>query len=314
MIWPLSAASLALAGLAGLTGTRAARRERAAVAAAPPEGRFVTVEGRRLHAVVAGEGPDLVLIHGSSGSTRDYTFRFLEAVKRRYRTFVIDRPGLGFSDELPEGSETIFDQARLLSAAAAALGATRPIVLGQSYGGAVALAWALDRPAAAVVTVGGVSRAWEPGLPLYYRLISPPLGQRLLVPLIAAWLPRAEVRRRIADVFAPQRMPAGYDLWLDPGLVTRRAVLRANARQRARLKPEVAEMQARYGELRLPIELVHGDADTTVPIAVHARPFAAEVPSAHLTELPGIGHMPHHVAEAAVLDAIDRAARRAALR
>ena len=40
-----------------------------------------------------GAGPDLVLIHGSSGNTRDFTFGFVDTVKDRYRVIVFDRPG-----------------------------------------------------------------------------------------------------------------------------------------------------------------------------------------------------------------------------
>ena len=34
-------------------------------------GQFIDVDGHRVHAVSKGSGPDLVLIHGSSGNTRD---------------------------------------------------------------------------------------------------------------------------------------------------------------------------------------------------------------------------------------------------
>ena len=53
------------------------------------------------------------------------------------------------------------------------------------------------------------------------------------------------------------------------------------------------------------MEIIHGDADTIVPLSV---------PNAVLTVLDGIGHMPHHAAPDAVEDAIDRAAQRAGLR
>ena len=64
----------------------------------------------------------------------------------------------------------------------------------------------------------------------------------------------------------------------------------------------------------MPIELIHGDADTTVPPHIHAQVFAAEVPSANLQMLPGVGHMPHHADPEATVAAIDRAASRAGLR
>jgi pimeloyl-ACP methyl ester carboxylesterase len=69
-------------------------------------------------------------------------------------------------------------------------------------------------------------------------------------------------------------------------------------------------MERRYPDLRLPIEIVHGAEDTTVPIAVHSEPLSRIVGSANLTILPGIGHMPHHADPGAAIAAIDRAAAR----
>ena len=65
---------IAALGLAGVTHWRASAREVAAEAAFPASGQFVTVEGKRLHYEIKGEGPDLVMIHGASGSLRDLTF------------------------------------------------------------------------------------------------------------------------------------------------------------------------------------------------------------------------------------------------
>ena len=62
------------------------------------------------------------------------------------------------------------------------------------------------------------------------------------------------------------------------------------------------------------VEIVHGDADTIVPLDIHSEPLARLLPDATLTVLPGIGHMPHHAAPDAVVAAIDRVFARAALR
>ena len=66
--------------------------------------------------------------------------------------------------------------------------------------------------------------------------------------------------------------------------------------------------------LALPIELVHGDADTIVPLTIHSLPLSQRLPNAQLIVLPGVGHMPHHTHPEVVLAAIDRAAARAGLR
>ncbi|GKY87649.1 alpha/beta fold hydrolase [Sinisalibacter aestuarii] len=309
----LTATGIGLLGFTGATQVLAARREARAAKLSPPRGQDVEVAGRRVHVEVLGAaGPDLVLIHGSSGNTRDFTFRLAGELAARYRVFVVDRPGLGWSDALPQG-DGLEAQARAIQAAVAALGAERPIVLGQSYGGAVALAWAAALPGtlAGVVSVSGVAYPWETGLGLYYTILSHPLGRALLIPLITAWVPRAAIKREIDKVFAPQTAPAGYDEHFGPELTVRRGAMRVNALQRRALHGEISSLSPRWAEIGLPIEIVHGDADMIVHHSIHADRLAAENPQARLTLLPGIGHMPHHVARPEVIAAIDRAALRA---
>ena len=100
-----------------------------------------------------GSGPDLVLIHGAGGNLREFTFDLAGQLTDRYRVIAFDRPGHGWTDRLPGygglGStkgESPMEQAALLQKAAAKLGVQRPIVVGHSYGGAVALAWGLSQP------------------------------------------------------------------------------------------------------------------------------------------------------------------------
>ena len=93
-------------------------------------------------------------------------------------------------------------------------------------------------------------------------------------------------------------------------LSIRRDSLRANSRQVNGLRPFVVEMSARYVDLSLPVEIVHGDLDTIVPMAIHSQPLSQLIPGANLTILEGVGHMPHHIAPEAVEAAIDRAAER----
>ena len=97
-------------------------------------------------------------------------------------------------------------------------------------------------------------------------------------------------------------------------LATRIKTLRANNRQVHRLKPIIEAQSERYDAISIPIEIVHGTEDKTVYAEIHAIPLAERLPSANVTILDGIGHMPHHVAANDVIAAIDRAAARAGLR
>lgn len=311
--------ALALAGLAFviLVQVRAARHEARAETTYPPEGRILDMgDGLRVHAVVMGEGPDLVLIHGASGNARDMTFGLAPRLADRYRVIAFDRPGLGYSDRINETGATLAQQADLLARAAAELGADRPIVMGQSYGGAVALAWAVHRPAniSALVAVAAPSIPWDSPLDPFYRVTSSRLGSALVVPMLTAFVPDSRIGDTLRAIFAPQTVPDGYGTHVGAGLTLRRVSLRANAAQRANLLDEVRALEPHYPGIGVPVELVHGSADTTVGLSIHSERLVDRIPGATLEVLPGIGHMPHHVAQDAVVGAIDRAAARAGLR
>lgn len=323
----LKLAALGVAILAGgtaLVERRAAAREAQAEADFPPIGQIIDVGGVPVHVLIRGNGPDLVLIHGASGNLRDFDFGFIDRLSDRYRVIAFDRPGLGYTGRTNPAydsaftaqAETLSEQATLLQAAAAQLGADKPLVMGQSFGGSVALAWALDHPdhIAGLILVSAPSEVWDGGLGTLYAINSSVLGGAFILPVISAFAPATQVRTTMESIFAPNPVPDGYDAHVGAELVIRRGSFRANARQVTALKSEIAAMVPRYGLLTLPVEIVHGDADTVVPLAIHSALLVDQIPAAVLTVLPGIGHMPHHSAPQAVVDAIDRAAVRAHLR
>lgn len=297
-------------------------REAAIEARYPPLGQMVKVGDRTVHVIVEGQGPDLVLLHGAGGNARDFTFRFTEQLKTRYRVFSVDRPGLGWSDRVREGLNRAFtgdaespaEQARVIAAATRQLGAKNPLVLGHSYGGAVAMAWALEEPAAGIVLLSGVTMPWPGGLDPYYKIFGSPLGSALGAPLVSAFVPRSRVERAVEGVFKPAPVTPNYYTSAAIPLATRIDTFRANARQVRNLRPHVVEMSKRYDTVSLPVEILHGTADTTVWASIHAEPITALLPNANLTLIDGVGHAPHHVAPEPVIAAIDRLAQRAGLR
>ncbi|MEO1732251.1 MAG: alpha/beta hydrolase [Pseudomonadota bacterium] len=295
---------------------RAVQIETAAETAHPPEGQLLDINGQQVHAVVMGAGPDVVLIHGSAGNTRDMTLSLAPALAANYRVIVFDRPGLGYTDVVNPSGASLTQQATLLADAAARLGVYRPIVLGHSYGGAVALAWAVHRPdeIAALVPLAAASNPWESALPTLYRINSNPVGSAVAVPLLTSFVSKDYVAAAIADVFKPQSPPEAYAENVAAALSLRRTSLRANALQRANILHEINDLQPLYSMISVPTEIVHGDADETVGYDIHSVKLARQIPNAVLTRLPGIGHMPHHVATSDVVAAVDRAAARAGLR
>ncbi|RKT34213.1 pimeloyl-ACP methyl ester carboxylesterase [Roseovarius halotolerans] len=306
---------LALALLWVVVQSRARTQEARAEAAFPPEGRILEVNGHRVHALSMGSGPDIVLIHGASGNLRDMTLSLAPRLAKRYRVTLLDRPGLGYTDRINRSGATIRQQAELLSDAARQIGVENPIVLGHSYGGAVALAWAVHRPdhIAALVPLSSPAKPWDSDLSAYYKLLSHPVLGPLVIPFLTAFVQDERVERAVESIFEPDPVPPGYIAHIGAPLTLRRNSLRANALQRAQLLDQITALQPALDALDLPIELVHGTADTTVGLHIHAEPLARQLDSASLTRLPGTGHMPQHADEDAVVAAIDRAAGRAGL-
>ena len=309
-------AAAVLGSAALLVNHRAANREAAAMAAYPPSGQFITINGTKVHYEMKGAGPDLILIHGALGNLRDMTFDLQGKLTDRYRVIAFDRPGFGYSDPLPLGEVSLHAQSQILQAAAKEIGVTNPVVLGHSYGGAVVMEWALHPdilPPAAIVLVSAPTLPWPGTIDILYRVTGNPIGAALVVPLITAFVTDDYLHKSVTGIFAPAPVPDGYEAFVGSGLTLRRTSLATNGKQVNTLYDQVVAMAPLYPKLTLPVELVHGDADTSVPLKIHAEPLSKILPNANLTVIPGAGHMPHHSNPDVIIAAIDRAAERAHL-
>jgi hypothetical protein len=122
-----------------------------------------------------------------------------------------------------------------------------------------------------------------------------------------------EYIKSLTEVFQPQEMPKGYRENKGVELALRRKTIFSNAQQRRFLKPQIAAIARKYGSLRLLVEIIHGTEVILVPAKLHSVPLANDVADAILTVLDGIGHMPHHCFKSAVVEAVERAVKRAGL-
>jgi pimeloyl-ACP methyl ester carboxylesterase len=134
-------AALAVAALVNRYLARKAERDN------PPKGRFINVDGVRLHYVDRGFGTTIVLLHGNGSMIQDFeSSGILETAARKYRVIAFDRPGFGYSTR-PRGIVwTPEAQAELIHRALKQIGIPRATVLGHSWGASVALALAMKYP------------------------------------------------------------------------------------------------------------------------------------------------------------------------
>src|SRR5881296_1700078 len=107
---------------------------------------FTTIDGVRIHYQEAGDekAPPMILIHGFISSTLIWSDVFLPLAEAGFRVIAPDLPGYGYSDKPRDGEYTIESQARAVLGLMDQLEIKRAIIVGASYGAAVAAAIALD--------------------------------------------------------------------------------------------------------------------------------------------------------------------------
>jgi pimeloyl-ACP methyl ester carboxylesterase len=277
----------------------------------PPIGQFVSVGDQRLHYVAMGDGPPVILIHGASGNLRDFSFSLTARLAEAgFRAIAFDRPGFGYSPRPAKGAEDPAIQARLLRLGADMIGAPRPIVVGHSYGGAVAMAWAVEAPkeTRGVVSLAGATYPWGGDAGLLYRLGANPITGGVVRRVAGLLVDVDDPDPLLSRVFKPQEPPPGYGGYIGVGLALRPETFTANAEDLNALNDMLKIQAPRYRELTMPVEAIHGDADRTVWAEVHSKPLVDDVENGRLTMLEGVGHMPHHADEAAVVAAVARIA------
>jgi len=272
---------------------------RQAEVANPPIGRFVTVDGVRLHIVERGDGPPLVLIHGNGSMVEDFlSSPLVDAAARRFRVILVDRPGFGHSDRPGDRSWTPELQADLLARLFDRLGIEQPIVLGHSWGALVAVAMAIRHPGRirSVVLASG-----------YFFPTARVVGTALrhtIAPLLA----RAIWPTLMAKIFGPREEPRGFRLGFPKAMALRPSQLRAAAAESAMMVPAAARLAPQYAGIGIPAVIVAGRHDRLVDTPSQSRRLAGVIPGARYQDVDGVGHMIHHCEPAAVLAAIDLAA------
>lgn len=282
-------------------------KTRQAEAENPPAGKFVTVDGVRLHYLDRGDGPVLVLLHGNGVYSKDFELSgLLDSAAGRYRVIAFDRPGFGYSERPRTTIWTPEAQARLLHHALQEIGVDSAIVLGHSWGSMVAVAMGLQVPdfVRGLVLVSGyyypslrldVPLAAQPAVPLIgdlMRYTVSPLVSRML------W------RRASKQMFAPLPVPQSFDAF-PAWMALRPNQIRAEAAEAALMVPAAMSLSKRYGELKVPAAILAGTQDKIVDFGHNSERLHESLGHGELDLQPGLGHMLHYTRPEKVMAAID---------
>ncbi len=277
----------------------------------PAQGKMIEVAGATLNVLDIGPrdtaAPPIVMIHGASSNLESLRRPLGDRLAGNHRVILIDRPGHGWSPRARLADSTPAIQGRMIEEALERLGVGRAIFVVHSWGGALGARMALDYPerVAGLVMLAPVTYPWRGGVGWYNKLVTTPVVGSLLAYTITLPLGLFLTGPGARGVFLPQTMPDDFVKTTATPLLLRPREFRANAWDLVTLKAAVAEQAPRYGAIEAPTAVISGDADATVSLDIHSRPFAAAVPNAKLIVLPGVGHMVQNAATARVVSEID---------
>jgi pimeloyl-ACP methyl ester carboxylesterase len=274
---------------------------------------FITVEESRLHFVIKGSGRPVVLIHGNPGSCQDWA-QLYTPISKHYCGFAFDRPGHGHSDRPNHRPITVDIQAQMLNAALRTLNVERPILIGHSWGGSLALAYALEfqDEISGMVLLAPAAYESDDGVSFLTKLPALPVIGDLINFLFTPLLGASVVREDLQKAFSPDPVPKHYlrhvlSEWTRPKKVKWYSV------DDALLNTSLPKFTDRYPEIRIPVVILTGDSDLIVPAQENAHRLYRALPHAELVVLEKTGHQIPFTRPGAVVDAIDRVAARTVL-
>ncbi len=304
---PLVVGAGVVAGLAALAYVNH-RRAKKAERDNPPIGRFVEVNGVRLHYLERGTGTPLVLLHGNGGMIEDFlSSGLLDTAAKRHRVIAFDRPGYGYSERPRNQIWTAEAQADLLADALRQLGVENAIVLGHSWGSLVAVALAHKHPDLVVSLVlkagyyypSARLDVWPmsvPALPIVgdvLRYTVSPLLSRALWPLF------------MRKIFGPNSEPQKFE-GFPKEMALRPSQLRASAEEAGLMIPNAMAARHRYADLAIPVAIIAGTGDRMISAEDQSARLHSEIPQSTFERVPDTGHMVHQTATEAVMAAVDR--------
>ncbi len=259
----------------------------------PAEGHFLDVAGARLHYIDQGQGPAIVMIHGLAGQLRNFSYAMLERLTPDYRVILVDRPGSGYSTADPGTTPGLIAQGAMIAELITTLGLDRPLVVGHSMGGAVALALALDNPelVRGIALIAPLTQMQDTVPDSFRGLARVPQSARLIfAQTIGTPLSKLTARHTLAMVFAPEVPPEDFGIRGGGLLSQRPAAIATASAELFGANRDLRQMVPRYSELRVPTSILFGRQDAILDPGLHGHRLAAVVPHAKIDTIEG-GHM-----------------------
>jgi pimeloyl-ACP methyl ester carboxylesterase len=268
--------------------------------------RLVDTPGGPVAYAEAGSGPHVVVaLHGTL-TVLDDMLLALDGRLDGFRLIAFDRPGFGATGRRLLADAGVLRQARRLNHALDALNVGRAVLLGHSFGAAVATAMAMLAPKRALGVVA-LAPLVMPEVRLEHVLFGPrgiPIWGQAYSAVRHGGLDHALLPILWRAMFLPQAMPEAAAASLPFNLAGEAGATSRVGEDCLAAGPDLIAILANAPLLQKPVEVLGGGADLVINNALHGQMLAALAPRGRFCLLPGVGHMIHHAAPERVARAV----------
>jgi pimeloyl-ACP methyl ester carboxylesterase len=274
-------------------------------------GRFLALAGglRIRYLERPGRGPAVLLLHGQPGTAEDWE-DVLPLLGAR-RAVAIDRLGYGFSSG---GYVSLPRQLRAIEEVRRRLGLGDPVIVGHSYGGTIALAYAERHPfhtSGLVLVDAGAACThvsfFERARARFVQFTELPVIAQVADVTFSQLLRKASAESGDDEAFSPGPVDARHRRRLE-AINLKHGNIEAYAGEALASNGVIANVNRRLSAIRVPAIVIQGDADKLVQPRC-GRLLAADIPGAILQMQSG-SHMQPYTHPQAVAAAIATVARR----
>ena len=291
----------------------------------PPRGDFVDVETAKLHYLTRKKAQNtdnqdnapIVLIHGSSGSSADMELAFFEAFPPDVDLYAFDRPGIGWSENklTPYEMSDPMKQAQAIHKAVEKLKLNKPIIVGHSWGGSVAIAYAqqFGNEISGAVSLAGVAYPWEGPYGWYDILLKTPVINQIFARFFLNKIAQLYIPLSIKSIFEPEIARGDYREGAQIEILLRPSTIIHNSIYSYNLRRHLGTISQGYEDINVPFLIVAGHQDYIVSSKNQSQRLHNEIPKSEYLLFKGVGHMPHHTQTNILADKIWRMSKGEAL-
>jgi len=259
----------------------------------PKFGRTTVLKDAEIHWYEAGQGRPIIMLHGLAGNLRNFTYALTEKLDKDYRVIAIDRAGCGWSKRSKPEIATLQGQARIISEFIEQEQIEKPLIVGHSLGGAIALVLALEykNKIAGLALICPVTQTVDK-VPDIFRFlnISTPSLRFFVAHTFSSFIGILTRRDTFEIAFSPEPVSENFSIRGGGDLALSSKAFIKTSEDLVFALSSAPLLVGREEELDVPTKILFGEQDEILDVKLHGEKFA-RLSGAQIKILAGKGHM-----------------------